>query len=300
MGEAAALVSAFTWSCTSIILTSLSARTSPVVLSALRLATGSFALALILLVSGQIDAVRAVSLVALVAMLGSGLLGYGVGDTLYIRALKKVGIQRTFPITQALFVTLTVLGGIVLLGEPFSIGLPVGGALIGFGIFLIVVRGRQGPPMADSEPLLTGRDLYIKGYGLMAVVAVAWAAATMWLAAGRGDLPAIAASSLRTPAGAVGLLAFAGLTQPAELKVPFTTRRHIGTIVITGLLGTAFGSLLYVYAVGEAGAARSAILNSTAPVMALPLSVLFLKEKMTRQIVVGTLVCVVGVALVVS
>jgi len=95
-------------------------------------------------------------------------------------------------------------------------------------------------------------------------------------------------------------MSFALVTQRKELAVPFRDRRHIGAIAIAGLAGTAFGSLLYVYAVGAAGAARTAILNATAPVMGMPLSVLFLGEKLTWRVAIGTAVCVAGVVLVVS
>jgi drug/metabolite transporter (DMT)-like permease len=70
-------------------------------------------------------------------------------------------------------------------------------------------------------------------------------------------------------------------------------------IVAIALSGTLFGSLLYVYAVGEAGAATTSVLNATAPLLALPLSMIFLKEPFTRGIAAGTVVCVAGVVLVV-
>jgi len=73
----------------------------------------------------------------------------------------------------------------------------------------------------------------------------------------------------------------------------------MGSIIAIGITGTLFGSLLYVYAVGEAGAARTSILNACAPLMAVPLSVLVLKERFTRLIGLGTLICVAGVVLVV-
>ncbi len=318
MGEAAALVAAFTWSATSVALTSLSARTSPVALSTLRLLCGSLVLVLVLIPSGQLGDIEAASAATLVAMLGSGFFAYAVGDTIYIKALSIIGMQKTFPITMALFIGLTVVGGIVILDEPFKWGLPAGAAFIGLGISLIVLPSRRGgtgavPSMPSAEPALASfADLpmggqgggagasTLGGYGLLLVVAVSWAIATLWLAAGEGELGAVAAGTLRIPAGAVGLLAFALYTQPRELAAPFANRRHLGAIVASGVAGTAFGSLLYVYAVLEAGAARTAVLSASAPLMALPLSVMFLGERLTGRVLVGTVLCVAGIVLVVG
>ncbi|MGH7754110.1 MAG: DMT family transporter, partial [Gemmatimonadales bacterium] len=126
-----------------------------------------------------------------------------------------------------------------------------------------------------------------------------WAAASLLLAGKRGDLGAVAAGSIRLPAGAIGLLGFVAVAQRAELAAPFRDRRHLWGIVLAGLIGTGIGSMMYVYAVVEAGAARTAVLSATAPLMGLPLSVLILKEKLDLNVGIGTLLCVFGIALVV-
>jgi drug/metabolite transporter (DMT)-like permease len=322
MGELAALVSAMTWSATSVALTSLSARTAPVVLSGLRLSIGGFFLLALLFASGHAGDVGAANGATILAMVGSGFVGYGFGDTMYIRALSMLGMQKTFPISMALYIGLTVVAGVALLGERFAWGLPAGAVFIAVGIYLIVIPARSQrdiplPVLAASEPALAGfSDLPAaeheaalrpaavshgwRGYALLGGAGLAWAMATLWLAAGKGDLPALAAASIRTPAGAIALVAFAMATQRPALAVPFRNRKHIGAIAATGIVGTAFGSLLYVYAVVTAGAARTAILSATSPLMALPLSIVFLGEKFTRRIGAGTLLCVAGIALVVA
>ncbi len=316
MGELAALVAALSWSATSVLLTSLTARTSPVVLSALRLSSATLLLPFILLASGQAGDFTGAAPGTFFAIMGSGFVGYGLGDTIYIRALGMLGMQKTFPISMALFIALTVAGGVILLDEPFKWGLPAGALLIGAGIYLIVIpakgaRTQPLPAIPAVEPALAGfaglpqppalsRNSGLSGYVLLGAVGLLWAAATLWLAGGHGHMGAIATGSLRTPAGAFGLLGFAMATQPRELAAPFRDVRHLGAIVVSGLAGTAFGSLLYVYAVIEAGAARTAVLSATAPLLALPLSIIFLDERLTARIGVGTLLCVFGILLVVA
>lgn len=314
MGELAALISAVSWACTSVLLTSLSGRTQPVVISALRLATASLVLPFILLASGQAHTLVAASAWTLVSAAGSGLIGYGLGDTIYIRVLGLIGLQRAFPISSALFISLTVVGGIVVLGEPFSWGLPTGALLIGLGVYLIVIPSRDRlpalPAIAVAEPAMAGlaepppvvpaaRPQPWLAYGLLVAVGLFWATATVWLAGAKGDVGAIALGSIRAPAAAIGLLTFGLATQPAAVRAPFGERKVIGGIVLAGLMGTAFGSLMYVYAVITAGAARTAILNATAPLMGLPLAILFLGETFSRRTALATVLCVAGILLVV-
>ena len=64
--------------------------------------------------------------------------------------------------------------------------------------------------------------------------------------------------------------------------------------------GTAVGSVLYIYAVTTAGAARAVILNSTSPLMVVPLSMYFLKERPTPAVVLGTAFCLAGTLMVIA
>ncbi len=314
MGELAALVAAMVWAGTSVALTSLSARTSPVVLSGLRLGFGSLVVGVVLFFSGQAADLSDASSATLFGVIASGFIGYGLGDTIYILALKRLGMQRTFPITMALFIAMTVAGGVLLLDEPFSWGLPTGALLIGAGVYLIVIppKGSPGhamPPVPAEPAAATLAEARAEaafaspgrlGYGLLLAVGVFWTAATLWLADAKGDLGPIAAGAIRTPAGAFALLGFAAAMQRPDLAAPFRNRNHLFAILAAGMIGTGLGSLMYVYAVVTAGAARTAVLSATSPLMAMPLSIIFLGERLTTRIGAGTALCVGGILLVVA
>ncbi len=309
MGEIAALIAAVTWAATSIAFTQFAARTAPAVISALRLGSASLLLPFVLLFSGQAGDLAEASWQTLAWVIVSGSLAYAVGDTLYIQALGALGMQRTFPISMALFIGLTVAGGVLLLGEDFTWGLPAGAVLIGAGISLIVVpRAKDGLAelapgegdliVAEPEGLKAKRSA-LSGYFLLLLVGIFWAAASLLLAGKRGELGAVAAGTIRLPAGAIALLAFTAVAQRDALQEPFRDRRHLLAIVVAGVIGTGLGSMMYVYAVVEAGAAKTAVLSATAPLMGLPLAVIFLKEQVDWRVGVGTLLCVLGIGLVV-
>ena len=279
MGEAAALISAFTWSCTSICLTSPPRERHPS-----SSAPSGY---------GQ---PRPCAHPDHFGRDRRGACGVTRGSHRDDRE-RPVGLRRrryalhqgvetgrhsaTFPHHPGPLSSLTVLGGIVLLGEPFSIGLPVGGALTGFGIFPIVIRGRQGPPApgrrASAEgggPLHPG--IWTDGAGRRRP---GCGDDVVGRGTGRPRRSRRARCVLRL--GRSALLAFAGVTQPTGTQVPFANRRHIGIIASPGSWGTAFGASCTCMRSRRSGrAARSAILNSDrAGDLAVPLSVRFLKPR---------------------
>ena len=136
MGEAAALTSALCWAAVGVVVTSLSARLPAAALSALQMTIASAALLLALIVSDLADA----SLATLLAVAGTGVIAFAIADPIYVRVLSIVGMQRTYPVTIGLFILLTTFGGVALLGERFTPGLLLGGALIVGGTYLILFR----------------------------------------------------------------------------------------------------------------------------------------------------------------
>ena len=330
MGEAAALTSALCWAAAGVAVTSLSARLPAAALSALQMTIASAVLLLALVVSGQLDDLADAGLATLLAVAGTGVIGFAIADPIYVRALSIVGMQRTYPVTIGLFILLSTFGGVALLGERFTLGLLLGGALIVGGTYLVLFRsatataataataapaveatrkpalaiggavrtaGAHAVPRARSRSL-EGRN--IEGYVLLAVVPVLWAIASLWLAGARADLGAIPAAALRVPTGTFLLVGFLLAARPRDLQYAVARRRDVAAIAFAGLAGIALGSLLYVYALIEAGAARSAVLSASSPLFAISLAVVFLREPLTRRVLTGTAVSVSGIVVVVA
>ena len=296
MGEAAALLSAFCWACTSVVLAHLGAKYGGAVLSGLRFLIASpFAIALLFLAEDAHE-VAAASSGAIVAVIGSAVVNYLIGDTVYIRALPRVGLQRMSPTVTALWVALSTVGGVLILGEAAGLPLLLGGACVIVGTFLVVSGQVQRLP-DTSGPARLGP---LPTLGLMLIVAGSWAASTMLLAGGRGNLGPIAVNALRVPAGALMITTVAMITSRGQVLRRLPERRDMPLVLAVGVFGTALGSLCYVYAVAEAGAARAVILNSTSPLMVVPLSMWILRERLTARIALGTAFCLSGTLIVVA
>jgi uncharacterized membrane protein len=130
------------------------------------------------------------------------------------------------------------------------------------------------------------------------VVSVLWAVGQVALKPATAGVHSVVANSVRQP---LGMLMLLGLTlargQWRELKK--LDRRSWGIIVIASLVGTGLGTLFFIMAIQMTGAGRTAVLTSTAPLLAMPFSMLWLRERPTRWTIVGTLLTTAGIALVV-
>lgn len=295
MGEFAALGSAFLWAVSNILMGSQSDRLPASVISALRCVFATLfvvGLAAILVLTGQAGALTGG---AALGLAGSGALGVGVGDTLYIRSLRHIGVSRAFPISMAVYPLLTFLLAVPLLGEELSARIGLGSALIIGGVVLVVSGGlAAGDPAAEPR---SERERWL-GNGLVAGAALLWALASVWLrSASEGVEPAVS-QAVRMPAAALvtGLVVYGSGIRP---EMRGYSGRTWTALLLTGVVGTGVGSMLFVFAVQQSGAARTAVLSSTAPLFALPMAALLLGERVSGRVIGGTALSIAGIWLVV-
>ena len=294
MGAAAALGSSALWALTSVLLASQAGRMRPLLMSAIRSLTASLILVGLLIATSGLVQLREMTFITGISMACSGIMGQALGDTLYITALGFLGVTRTFPITNSAYPFLTFLLAVLLLGEAVTWTLPIGGALIVAGITWIVLEQRRSAAEDAVQVEL------LRGVAFALAAAACWATATIWLRGQQGDLNAIGAASLRIPAASAAVWMTIGLTSRSRATQPLRpiTPRSVALVALAGLLGTGLGSILFIYAIETIGAAKTAFLTTSAPVFALPMGVLFLSEKITPRVLLGTVITIAGIWLV--
>lgn len=292
MGAAAALVSSATWALTSVLLASQSGRLKPLMMSAIRSVSASLILIGLLVATSGLVQFKEMTFITGISMIGSGIMGQAVGDTLYINALGFLGVTRTFPITNSVYPFMTFLLAVALLGEDVTWTLPIGGALIVAGITWIVLEQRRADAAASVKVEL------MRGVALAVLAATAWATATVWLRGQQGNLDAVGAACLRIPAASLAVIGTIALTNNGERPLRNVTGKSILVLVLAGVIGTGVGSVLFIYAVEDIGAARTAFITTSAPVFALPMGVIFLAERITARALFGTILTIAGIWLV--
>jgi drug/metabolite transporter (DMT)-like permease len=296
-GIVAAIGSAAMWAMSSTVMASQSGKLDSGTISAIRLICASAFFAVVLFASGNQGDMLDMGIWNVVQLVLGAFLGLGIGDTLYVASLALVGMARAFTVSLGLFTVFAYTLSILLLGEEVTIWVILGSALVVCSVYIVSFRGRADPiPTGDLAPTVDKRKL-VFGFALVVGVALCWAAATVWTRAVSEDYSAVAIGSVRLPAAAVMVGAFVAINAKSSVRRRTVPRKAIVLLSLSGIVGTGFGSLLYLYALQEAGAGKAAVLSSCSPLFALPLGAIFLGQAITKWVAVGTVIAVTGIVM---
>ena len=283
------LLCAITWATSSIMLRDLSRKLDPFTLNAPRTLVGGVSMLILALASGRTTGYQTVTPDKLLFMLASVGIGGGIGDVCYLLSLARIGASRAFPIASV-YPSFTLILALLFLNERVTTLVATGLVLVVIGVAL-VGRPQRGRGLVPPEPERFG------GVGYALGAAVCWGGSMVLLAKGVEGLDSIMVSSIRVPALSLLLWAVVACRRTWP-KLATLTRKEWVLVILGGLIGWGLGSLLFVLSVALAGPTRAAILTSTSPLFALPMSVVFLKERATPHVLVGTALTVAGVVLV--
>lgn len=288
IGTLVGLLCAITWAMGSILMKELSHKLDPITLNAPRALVGGLLMLTIVFLTGRQEGYAAVTPLQLFFMLGSMAIGGGVGDALYVLSLSRIGVSRAFPIAST-YPALTLLLGVLFLGEAVRLEVVGGLVLVTLGIALI---SQVSTSTVDSP-----RSLTSEGTFLALGAALCWAVSMLMVAPGIQGHDPILVASIRVPALAAALWSIA-LVRGSWRQLAILQGREWVILVVGGLIGWGLGSMLFVQTVALIGPAQAAIITSTSPMFALPLSAIFLRERLNKRVVGGTVLTIIGVILV--
>ncbi len=293
-GIVLALIQAMTWSSTTILLRTLSTRLDPFLVNGLRAAVGMLVIIPLVFITGGLPDYQRLTGLSLLFLTASVILGGVVGDALYITSLKTLGVSRAFPITNS-YPIFTVVFSVLLLGEQIKATTLAGMALVLVGVYLVArPRGRvQTAPLDAIAP-----QQLLRGVIVALITSALWGLSSTLVALGLRGVNSIVANSVRVPV--VVLLSLAVAARRGQLGAGRRIERGmLRCLLLSGLLGWGISGSLYVTAVQLAGPSKTAIVGCTAPLFAVPLSMIFLHERPSRHVAAGTALSVLGVVLVI-
>jgi drug/metabolite transporter (DMT)-like permease len=227
----------------------------------------------------------------LILLVSSVILGAVIGDTIYLWSQERIGVSYAFPISMS-FPIITYFLTVIFLSEPPILSRLAGAVIAVAGVILI--SNEQ-----NTNGIELGRLRKLDVWGILAaiVTAILYAVGTVLLQVGIEGVDPVSGSFVRVVFGSVAFIPIYAFASIRGMRRP--TRKAAIRVTIAGFFGMAIGSLLYVIAVAEVGATIMSVISSTAPLFAIPVSLIFLKEKLTRLAVVGIFATLVGVVLVV-
>ncbi|MBI5968004.1 MAG: DMT family transporter [Deltaproteobacteria bacterium] len=294
IGEISALGCALCWAVSSTLTKSLAAKFGAMSLNLIRCLAASVVFWGIIPFSPGTQALSQAPGTALLYLMLSALIGISVGDTIYIKGLRLINVTLAFPIAQSAMPLLTLAAAVLFLGEPISWSLALGTALVLVGIYLIAApEGRGRLPFLVTLPEKKGM-----GIGFVLIASLLWAISISFLKVGLQEVNLILANGVRLPVAAFALI-FLILFQksphpPIRANIP-----NVALAAMTGILAFGLGGILFLQAIRYAGAGKATVLTSCAPLFGLPISVFFLKERVTMRIAAGTFFLVSGIGFIV-
>jgi drug/metabolite transporter (DMT)-like permease len=290
-GEFTALFSALLWAVASVLMALGSKRVHVLPMNLVRCVVSSSFFWALLPFYGGLDALRAVPPSAWLWLVVSVLLLLVVGDTLYFRSLDLAGVSWAMPVA-GINPLWAILLATLFVDEPLTWGLLMGALLVVAGVTLL-----SRPEIHSSNGQTIEPAARRKGLLLALLVSLLWAAGQVALKPATAGMHSVVANSIRQPLAMLILLAI-NLRTGHWRDLRRLDRRSWTLILLASFVGTALGTLFFVMAIQSIGAGRTAVITSTAPLLAIPFSMFWLRERPTRWTVAGTFFTTVGIVLV--
>ena len=325
MGIAAALGAAVVWAVASTFMASQTARVDTLSLSFIRAvwAGGFFVVALFAM--GGVNDLTSMSFHNMWQLSLAGFVASGVGETLFTASVALIGMARPLTILLGGNVLLAFVLSAIFLGETATWEVGIGAALVVAGVYLVALHGRPSDEEAGIVRARAARAAFLSsarlgdregriemprrwrrlsehrqmaGVVVALLAALSFASATVWLRGSSVDVDATAGVIVRMPV-ILPVFGIAALVWPrSSLRRLDFGLRSMTAMALFGVLGTGASAVLILIAIQEIGAGEAVAVYSISPLIGLPLAAVFLRERLTRWAVIGTVVAVVGIVLI--
>jgi len=296
IGELAALGAALCWTVSAVLYKEALLRTKPISANIVRCVCTSILLVAFLAIVGKIGALTELPVHGVVLAVISGIIGLGLGDTMYMLSLKWLGVARAVPITCT-YPLFSLLLMVFLQGETVTLHVVLGAVMIVFGIWLL---SRKEKKTGTSEPQ---KKFLVTGVASALATAIVWAVSITMIDMAvslpeTGSLDhALAVNTLRVSAVAVFLLATAPIS---DRKYSFLKmqRRTVFTLISGGIVALALGWFFLTYSFLHTSGSQAVPISSTTPLFATVSGIVFLHEQVTAKDLLGSIIIVVGIFLI--
>lgn len=293
IGELAALGAAVSWTVSAVLYKKALMQAKPVSANIIRLTCTAVVLLALLVVLGKTEVIMSLPQNVIVLAIVSGVIGLGVGDTLYMMSLRDVGVARAVPITCT-YPLFNLLWAVLLAGEAVTFPVVLGAVIIVLGIWLLSQADQTG------ESKLQTRTLY-KGLTLALATAVVWSVSIAMINMAVMETPdldhALAINVVRVMAVAVTFFAVSPIMDRG-LGFLKMNRKTIATLITGGIVALGLGWFFLSYSFVETLESRAVPISSTTPLFSTLTSIVLLHEKVTAKNAAGSTIIVIGIFLI--
>lgn len=220
----------------------------------------------------------------------SGIIGFFIGDLFLFQSYLEVG-TRVAMLIMATSPPITALLGFIFMGERVTpIGL-LGMAITTLGIAVVILSKETG----EKKIKITHS---IKGLTYAFLGALGQSVGLIFSKIGMGSYNPFAATQIRIITGFIGFfLLFLYKGNWKDIGVALKDKKAMTGITIGSLFGPFLGVSFALISLQNTTAGISATITSIMPIIIIPFSIFIFKEKVKPKEILGTIISVVGVAL---
>ncbi|MFB0971614.1 MAG: DMT family transporter [Tissierellia bacterium] len=290
IGEIAALGAALSWTINGMIIGNIGRNLKANTINLIRLSFGLIFLSIFtLFTAGEVFPFEAPS--ASFLYLGiSGIIGFAIGDFFFISSIQTIG-PRFGMLMLSTSPILTAILDYILFGVKLSLLGYLGIVLTIIGIGIVVLSQRDSNKIIDKKMLISGLI-----FGILA--ATGQSVGTIFSKLGMSSIGAFQATQLRIAGGLLAMIVIHFFTKDRDkLLVAIKDKSIVSKMSIAGFLGPALGVGLSLLALKYTSAGVAATLTSTMPIMILPFSIFYYKEKISVAEILGTIMSIIGIGI---
>jgi DME family drug/metabolite transporter len=291
IGELAALGSAVSWTVSALFYKKALEGAKPISANIIRLSATGAILLVFVVVIGRLEALTSMGFELFVLAAVSGIIGLGVGDTLYLVSLKSIGVSRAVPLT-CVYPLFSLVWAILVFGEQVTVNVAVGAIVIVLGI-LFLSRNEQ-------SSVLGARKVLTLGVIIALATALLWSVSISLMDLAVKEAPdldhALVISTVRVASIGGLLLAFSPVVDK-QMSFLKSKRQTVVASIVGGIFALGVGWFLLSYSFAVTSQSISVPISSTTPLFSFLAGVLLLHEKATVRNFLGSAMIVLGIFL---
>jgi DME family drug/metabolite transporter len=293
IGEFAALGAALSWTVSALLYRKALSEAKPVSANIVRLTLTSAVLLAFLIATGMLGALTSLPTSVVVLAGVSGIIGLGLGDTLYMISLKMIGVARAVPVTCT-YPLFNLLWVALLAGEPITWSVALGAVVIVSGIWLLSLEEEKDT--LDAQKKVLGRGLAVAlATALLWSVSIAMMGLAVKETPNLGD--AFAINTIRVLTIAVSFAISAPIVD-RSLGFLKMRRRTVVTLIAGGIVALGLGWFLLSYSFIDTLQSRAVPISSATPLFSTLAGILLLHEKVNSKNVMGSIMIVAGIFII--